>query len=58
MGKIDPARVTGLTPKKKCCRKSTRCVRCPVVISRMRKLDTTGMSKKELGRALKKARAA
>ena len=58
MGKMDPAKVGTMQPKKKCCRKSTRCVRCPVVIHRMRKLDAGELSKKELGKALKKARAA
>lgn len=58
MGKVDPAKVCSLKPKKKCCKSSKRCVRCPVVIHRMRKLDTSGMSKKELNKALKKARAA
>ena len=58
MGKPNPAKVRDLKPKKKCCRSSTRCVRCPVVISRMRKLDTSSMSKKALAKALKKARAA
>ena len=46
-----------MTPKKKCCRSSKRCVRCPVVVNRMRKLDTSDMSRKQLGKALKKARA-
>ncbi len=58
MGKVNPAKVSGLKPKKKCCRSSTRCVRCPVVINRMSKLDTGDMSKKKLSKALKKARAA
>ncbi|MEE3852758.1 hypothetical protein VZC37_20630 [Gordonia sp. LSe1-13] len=58
MGKVEPATVADLKPKKKCCRKSTRCVRCPVVIHRMRKLDGDQMSKKQLSKALKKARAA
>lgn len=58
MGKVNPAKVADLKAKKKCCRKKTRCVRCPVVIHRMGKLDTRHMSKKELTHALKKARAA
>ncbi|WAC56144.1 hypothetical protein [Gordonia sp. SL306] len=58
MGKVKPAEVCDLKAKKKCCRKSTRCVRCPVVIHRMRKLDNSQLSKKQLGKALKKARAA
>ena len=56
MGKPDPAKVAHLTPKKKCCKKSTRCLRCPVVIHRMKKLDLDNMSKKEARKALKKAR--
>lgn len=47
-----------MKPKKKCCRKSTRCLRCPVVIHRMGKLDCHKMSKKQATKALKKARAA
>ncbi|MGV9825259.1 MULTISPECIES: hypothetical protein [unclassified Gordonia (in: high G+C Gram-positive bacteria)] len=58
MAKVNPRKVAGLTPKKKCCRSSTRCVRCPVVINRMSKLDTSQLSKKKLSKALKKARAA
>ncbi|ATD71681.1 MULTISPECIES: hypothetical protein [Gordonia] len=58
MGNVDAAKVGSLKPKKKCCKSSTRCVRCPVVIHRMRKLDTSDMTKKELSKALKKARAA
>ncbi|KAF0969140.1 MULTISPECIES: hypothetical protein [Gordonia] len=58
MGKVDAVKVGSLKPKKKCCKSSTRCVRCPVVIHRMRKLDTSDMTKKELSKALKKARAA
>ncbi|ACY22536.1 hypothetical protein Gbro_3332 [Gordonia bronchialis DSM 43247] len=57
MGKVNPAKVGSMTPKKKCCRSSKRCVRCPVVVNRMRKLDTSDMSRKQLGKALKKARA-
>jgi len=58
MGKTDPTKVAQLKPKKKCCRKSTRCVRCPLVIHRMKKVDAKHMSKKDAAKALKKARAA
>ncbi|MGB3303813.1 hypothetical protein [Gordonia sp. (in: high G+C Gram-positive bacteria)] len=58
MGKTSPAKVAQLKPKKKCCKKSTRCLRCPVVIHRMGKLDCNHMSKKQANKALKKARAA
>ncbi|MFC0314280.1 hypothetical protein ACFQNE_07425 [Gordonia phosphorivorans] len=56
MGKPDPAKVAHLKPKKKCCKKSTRCLRCPVVVHRMGKLDLEHMSKKQARKALKKAR--
>ncbi|WP_165943034.1 hypothetical protein [Gordonia zhaorongruii] len=58
MGKTDPAKVAKLKPKKKCCRKSTRCLRCPVVVHRMSKIDCDSMSKKKATKELKKARAA
>ncbi len=50
----------GLWPQaqKKCCRKKTRCLKCPVVIMRMKKLENEGATKKELSKGLKKARAA
>ncbi|WP_169846682.1 hypothetical protein [Rhodococcus marinonascens] len=58
MGKVKAGKVSGLAPKKKCCRKKTRCIRCPVVIMRMKKLEDEGASKKELKKGLKRARAA
>ena len=58
MGKTKPAKVAQLKPKKKCCKKSTRCLRCPVVIHRMKKIDCEHLSKKDANKALKKARAA
>lgn len=56
MGKPDPAKVARRKPKKKCCKKQTRCLRCPVVVHKMRKLDLDQMSKKQARKALKKAR--
>ncbi|MFT3714521.1 MAG: hypothetical protein QM774_00845 [Gordonia sp. (in: high G+C Gram-positive bacteria)] len=56
--KVKPEKVAHLKPKKKCCRKDTRCVRCPVVIKRMSKLDLESMNKKQAKKALKRARAA
>lgn len=56
MGKPDPAKVARLKPKKKCCKKRTRCLRCPVVVHKMGKLDLADMSKKDARKALKKAR--
>ncbi|GAA3957740.1 hypothetical protein [Gordonia caeni] len=56
MGKPDPAKVVRLKPKKKCCKKKTRCLRCPVVIHRMKKLDLETMTPKQARKELKKAR--
>ncbi|SED42936.1 hypothetical protein SAMN04490240_3896 [Rhodococcus pyridinivorans] len=36
MGKVKASKVAGLKPKKKCCRKKTRCLKCPVVVMRMK----------------------
>lgn len=58
MGKVKPEKVSTLKPKKKCCRKKTRCVKCPVVIMRMRKLEAAGVCGKDLKKGLKAARAA
>lgn len=58
MGKVKASRVAQLEPKKKCCRKKTRCVRCPVVIMRMKRLEHEGLGGKELAKRLKMARAA
>ncbi|MBJ8340884.1 MULTISPECIES: hypothetical protein [Antrihabitans] len=58
MGKVKADRVSGLKPKKKCCRSKNRCLKCPVVIMRMKKAESAGMTGKDLRKALKKARAA
>ncbi len=58
MGKVKASKVAGLKPKKKCCRKKTRCLECPVVVMRMRKVENDGLSKKELRKYLDRARAA
>ncbi|MGC0362953.1 hypothetical protein ABH922_000937 [Rhodococcus sp. 27YEA15] len=58
MGKVKASEIPRLKPKKKCCRKKTRCVKCPVVIMRMKRLENDGASKKEMKSGLKKARAA
>ncbi|MET0187746.1 hypothetical protein EV383_0879 [Pseudonocardia sediminis] len=43
--------------KKKCCRsKPKRCKNCPVVALRLQKIDSKGLSGKELTRAVKAAR--
>ena len=55
---VKASKVSGLKPKKKCCRSKTRCVKCPVVIMRMKKAESAGVSGKDLVKALKKARAA
>ncbi|MET9030515.1 hypothetical protein ABZW96_33590 [Nocardia sp. NPDC004168] len=58
MGKVKAKKVSSLKPKKKCCRKKTRCVKCPVVIMRMKKCEAPGVTGKDLKKALKQARAA
>ncbi|WP_214633097.1 hypothetical protein [Antrihabitans cavernicola] len=58
MGKVKAKKVSSLKPKKKCCRSKTRCMKCPVVIMRMKKAETDGVTGKDLQKALKKARAA
>ncbi len=58
MGKVKVSKIASLTPKKKCCRKKTRCIKCPVVIMRMKKIEHEDLSKKELKKRLEKARAA
>ncbi|MEV0359040.1 hypothetical protein AB0H71_23585 [Nocardia sp. NPDC050697] len=55
---IKAEKVSTLKPKKKCCRKKTRCVKCPVVVMRMKKLEAAGVSGKDLKKGLKAARAA
>ena len=44
--------------KATCCRSRPRCRGCPVVVMRLQRLDTDGLSEKKLRRAVKKARAA
>ena len=56
--KIKVSKVADLKPKKKCCRKKTRCLKCPVVVMRMKRVRDDGLSKKELRKHLERARAA
>lgn len=58
MGKVKAGKVSGLKPKKKCCRSKKRCLKCPVVIMRMKKAEDEGLKGKDLARVLKKSRAA
>ncbi|MEU1207975.1 hypothetical protein ACFRAQ_03625 [Nocardia sp. NPDC056611] len=58
MGKVKAKDVSRLKPKKKCCRKKTRCMKCPVVIMKMKKAEAAGCCGKELKKCLKAARAA
>ncbi|NNH69849.1 hypothetical protein HLB23_08215 [Nocardia uniformis] len=55
--KVKAKHVSGLKPKNKCCRKKTRCFKCPVVIMRMKKCEAAGVCGKDLKKALKVARA-
>jgi hypothetical protein len=58
MGKVKAKKVASLKPKKKCCRSKKRCLKCPVVIMRMKKLENEGVTGKDLKKALAKARNA
>ncbi|MFW0792042.1 hypothetical protein [Gordonia sp. CPCC 205333] len=58
MSKMSPAKIRSVKPKKKCCRSSKRCTKCPVVLHRLRKEHAEDMSAKQFAKALKKARAA
>ena len=55
---VKAKKVARLKPKKKCCRSKTRCMKCPVVIMRMKKAENEGLTGKHLQKALKRARAA
>ncbi|WP_203236718.1 hypothetical protein [Nocardia panacis] len=57
MGKVKAKHVSGLKPKKKCCRKKQRCLKCPVVIMRMKRLEAAGVCGKALKKGLEQARA-
>ena len=50
-GIAEPVRV-----KQTCCRSAPRCKSCPVVAMRLQRLDTAGLSKAKLAKAVKKAR--
>ncbi|MFT3661555.1 MAG: hypothetical protein QM809_09175 [Gordonia sp. (in: high G+C Gram-positive bacteria)] len=54
--KPDPAKVAHLKPKRKCCKKRVRCLKCPVVVHKMKRLDLDSMSKKDARKALENAR--
>ncbi|NKY49020.1 hypothetical protein [Nocardia vermiculata] len=58
MSKVKAKQVAQLKPKKKCCRKNKRCLKCPVVVAKMRKCQAAGIKGKDLKKALKRARAA
>ena len=50
------SKITGLKPKKKCCRSKPRCKRCPVVVSKVSKARRLGIRGKELAKVFKRAR--
>ncbi|MBT0565533.1 hypothetical protein [Williamsia sp. CHRR-6] len=58
MAKLTPSTFTSVRPKKKCCKSSTRCSSCPLVLHRLSKMGAEDFSKKEFAKALKKVRAA
>ncbi|MGV0793430.1 hypothetical protein [Mycolicibacterium sp. XJ1819] len=53
---MKPAKLADLEPKKKCCRSSPRCKRCPVVVAKVRKAERHGVRGKQLMKVYKRAR--
>ncbi|MCV7014614.1 hypothetical protein [Mycolicibacterium madagascariense] len=53
---MDPSKLAGVKPKKKCCRSKPRCKRCPLVLSKVRKAELLGLRGKELEKVFKRAR--
>jgi hypothetical protein len=56
VGKLKAKNIGKIKPKSKCCKKSTRCVKCPVVLHRLGKKDCASMCKKDFQKVLDKAR--
>lgn len=54
----DPEPVGAKKVKKKCCRSTPRCKGCPVVALRTARLRESGLTGKDLKKAVKRARAA
>ncbi|MEH3143491.1 MAG: hypothetical protein PGN37_25745 [Mycobacterium kyogaense] len=52
------SKLTDLTPKKKCCRSTPRCKRCPVVLHKVDKAQRNGLRGKDLQKVFKRARKA
>ena len=50
--------LTGIKPKKKCCRSKPRCKRCPLVLHKVHKAELLGIRGKELEKVFKRARKA
>jgi hypothetical protein len=53
---VKSSRISGVKPKKKCCRSKPRCKRCPVVLSRVHEAELLGISGKDLDKVFKRAR--
>ena len=56
VGKLKAKNIGKIKPKSKCCKKSPRCVKCPVVLHRLGKKDCASMCKKDFQKVLDKAR--
>lgn len=59
---VDPVQACAITgakrAKKKCCRSTPRCKGCPVVLMRAARAAESGLTGKDLAKAVKRARAA
>ncbi len=55
---MKPSEFAALKAKKKCCRSTPRCKRCPLVLQKVRKAELSGIRGKELEKVFKRARKA
>ena len=49
-------KIAKIKPKSKCCKKSTRCIKCPVVLHRLGKQECGSMCKRDFQKVLDQAR--
>jgi hypothetical protein len=57
-GKLKYPDLTGIKPKKKCCRSKPRCKRCPLVLHKVHKAELLGIRGKDLEKVFKRAKKA
>jgi hypothetical protein len=55
---LKSSKLSGVKPKRKCCRSKRRCKRCPLVLHKVRKAELLGIRGKDLETVFKRARKA